>query len=61
MGLKSFEKFVRDKMRFLTMIALLIAFVFSGIFMIYQSHKDLTDKREILEQLANSYVKLFSE
>ena len=61
MGLKSFEKFVRDKMQFLTMIAFLIAFVFSGIFMIYQSHKDLTDKREILEQLANSYVKLFSE
>ena len=61
MGLKSFEKFVRDKMRFLTMIALLIAFVFSGIFMIYQSLKDLTDKREILEQLVSSYVKLFSE
>jgi len=61
MGLKSFEKFVGDKMQFLTMIALLIAFVFSGIFMIYQSHKDLTDKRDILEQLVNSYVKLFSE
>ena len=59
--MKSFERFVRDKMKFLTMIVLLVAFIFSGIFMIYQSLKDLRDKREILEQLVSSYVKLFSD